>query len=105
MLANRMAQSLSRESRNVVQEILRYLKKHSQAGDTLQNIAHWWIPFEQLPLQWSVVEEAVDYLVARGLLSETVLPGGKKFYKIIGDQRARIVQLIQEGSSQDRRSS
>jgi hypothetical protein len=96
-----MAQSLSPESRKAMQEILRYLTKHSEAGDTLQNIAYWWIPFEQLPPKWSVVEEAVDYLVAGGLLSETVLPGGKKFYSVIGDQRARIVQLLQEGLSQE----
>lgn len=79
-----------------MQEILRYLAKHPEAGDTLQNIAKWWIPFERLLPKWSVVEEALAYLVAQGLITETSLPGGQKFYKVMPDQRATIVQLVQE---------
>jgi hypothetical protein len=79
-----------------MQEILLYLASHPNAGDTLQNIAKWWIPFERLLPRWSIVEEALAYLVAQGLLTETILPGGQKFYKVVPGQRAKIAQLIGE---------
>jgi hypothetical protein len=41
-----------RENRQVMQEILGYIAKHPDAGDTLQNIAKWWIPFERLLASW-----------------------------------------------------
>ena len=85
-----------------MQEILEYLSKHPEAGDTLQNIAEWWIPFERLLPKWSVVQEAVAYLVAQGLISETVLPDGKKFYKVIPAQSTKIAELVQREETQER---
>lgn len=98
-----MAKALSPESRNATQEILRYLAKHPEAGDTLANIAKWWIPFERLLPRWKEVEEAIASLLAQGLISETVLPSGQKFYKLVPGQLERIVRLIEEEASQERR--
>ncbi len=78
-----------------MQEILQYVAKHPEAGDTLQNIANWWIPFERLLPKWTVVEEALAYLVTQGVIAETTLPGGQKFYKANLAQQHRITQLLQ----------
>jgi hypothetical protein len=91
-----MTESLSPEVRNAVQEILRYLANHPDAGDTVENIAKWWIPFERLLPRWSVVEQALAYLIAQGLLAESTLPGGQRFYKVVPGERAKIARLVQE---------
>jgi Flp pilus assembly pilin Flp len=93
--------SLSPENRQVMQEILGYIAKHPDAGDTFQNIAEWWIPFERLLASWKALEEVLAYLTARGVMTETVLPGGEKFYKANPDQHARIAQFLQEVESDD----
>lgn len=94
-----MDESLSPEKRGVVQEVLRYLSRHPEAGDTLEHIAKWWLPVERLLPKLEVLEETLAYLVAQGVVTETVLPGGEKFYKVTPDQRTKIAQLIQTAES------
>lgn len=93
-----MQKSLSPETCKAIQEILRYLVDHPEAGDTLQNIAMWWIAPERLLPKWKEVkevEEALAYLVTQGVIAETTLPGGQKFYKAVLAQQHRITQLLQ----------
>jgi len=58
-----------RQSR-VAQAILDYLRKHPEAQDTLAGIAQWWLPAQGIKNQTTSVQEALDELVAEGLISE-----------------------------------
>ena len=58
-----------RQSR-VARAILDYLRKHPEAQDTLPGIAEWWLPEPETKGQKSGVKEALDELVADGLISE-----------------------------------
>ncbi|MDQ2922301.1 MAG: DUF4364 family protein [Acidobacteriota bacterium] len=58
-----------RQSR-VAQAILDYLRKHPQAQDTLAGIAEWWLPEQGIENRKASVKEALDELVAEGLISE-----------------------------------
>jgi len=58
-----------RQSR-VAQAILDYLRKHPEAQDTLAGIAEWWLPEEGIKNRKPSVKEALDELVAAGLISE-----------------------------------
>jgi DNA-binding PadR family transcriptional regulator len=58
-----------RQSR-VAQAILDYLREHPEAQDTLAGIAEWWLPVQGIKDQNTSVKEALDELVAEGLISE-----------------------------------
>jgi hypothetical protein len=61
--------SKRRQSR-VAEAILDYLRKHPEAQDTLAGIAEWWLPTQGIRNGAANVKEALDELVAEGLLSE-----------------------------------
>lgn len=82
-----------------MQDVLRYLSRHPEAGDTLEHIAKWWLPVERLLPKLEELEETLAFLVAQGVVTETVLPGGEKLYKVTPGQRTKIVQLIQTTES------
>ena len=53
-----------------LQAILEYLRKHPEAQDTLAGIAEWWLPEQEVKVRTATVMEALDELVAAGLISE-----------------------------------
>ena len=60
--------------------ILRYLRAHPQAADTVAGIAEWWLP-RHLPAEAvERVQAALDELVARGWVEKIVLVGGTVLY-------------------------
>ena len=53
--------------------ILGYLDRHANAADTREGIIDWWLPIEQRALDRAVIEQALELLVAEGLLTGTRL--------------------------------
>jgi hypothetical protein len=54
--------------RRVRTAILDYLAQHASAADTQEGITHWWLPVDQRTTNRTVIERALDTLVADGLL-------------------------------------
>lgn len=54
----------------VAYEILSYLSEHPDAQDTLDGIAHWWLMERRIKYHISLVREALEELVGRGLIVE-----------------------------------
>ncbi|MCU1264350.1 MAG: hypothetical protein JWM21_668 [Acidobacteria bacterium] len=59
-----------RRRSRVAQGILDYLREHPEAQDTLAGIAEWWFPEQEVRNSTATVKEALDELVAAGLISE-----------------------------------
>jgi Fe2+ or Zn2+ uptake regulation protein len=78
----------TRRSR-VEQAILEYLRKHPDAQDTLDGIAEWWLPEENVKTRTATVEEALSQLVAKGLVSARRGTDAKIHYRIEGQSRTR----------------
>jgi hypothetical protein len=62
------------------EEILRYLLAHPQAADTLEGIIAWWLPKPHRKMAREQVQQALDHLIARGLVTKTILANGSAVY-------------------------
>jgi hypothetical protein len=78
----------TRRSR-VEKAILEYLRKNPDAQDTLDGIAEWWLPEENVKTRTATVEEALTQLVAKGLVSARRGTDSKTHYRIEAPNRRR----------------
>ena len=62
--------------------ILSYLRKHPDAGDTLEGITRWWLEAERIDVSVDEVVEALNSLLRNGLLGR-IECGGIVLYKLI----------------------
>jgi Fe2+ or Zn2+ uptake regulation protein len=62
------------------EEILRYLRTHPKAADTVDGVVDWWLPSQRYEMARERVQQALDHLVARGLVTKTILANGKVVY-------------------------
>jgi hypothetical protein len=66
-------------------EILRYLRGHRAASDTVEGIARWWIKRQRLEDTLERVQSALDLLVADARLVTRESPSGRVLYRLPPD--------------------
>ena len=66
------------EAQTVAADIVRYLRAHPGAADTLEGVARWWLP--QQPSE-RVMERAMAMLVSKKLVERHVLPEGTAVFR------------------------
>jgi hypothetical protein len=71
-----------RKKKKLSQQILSYLEKHPDAGDTLEGIVTWWLDHERIEQVVVEVSEALRYLVRKGAVRERKFRNGATIYKI-----------------------
>ena len=49
----------------IAQQVRDYLSTHPRAADTLEGITGWWLPQQGASANQELVQQALDYLVAR----------------------------------------
>ena len=67
-------------------EILRYLRAHPQAADTVDGIVMWWLPRQRYEEAVDRVQHALDDLVAQGLVDRIMLVDGTVLYADRGQE-------------------
>jgi DNA-binding transcriptional ArsR family regulator len=72
--------SASNLSDPLADKILRYLREHPEAGDTIDGIADWWLTERRVRQGIAEVEIALRHLVERGLVDVAVREDGKRHY-------------------------
>jgi Fe2+ or Zn2+ uptake regulation protein len=70
-------------------EILRYLRAHPQAADTVDGIVMWWLPRQRYEEAIDRVQHALDDLVARGWVEKVTLVDGTVLYSGLTQQSPR----------------
>jgi hypothetical protein len=63
-------------------QILNYLKKHPQAGDTLEGIAGWWLAQQRIEEVVDEVADALETLIKKGAIKAHTTRSGSSVYKI-----------------------
>lgn len=65
-----------------VQMLARYLRAHPHVCDTAEGIGHWWL-LDLAPLP--VVEEALDWMIERGMLEPLPAADGRTRLRRVAD--------------------
>lgn len=65
-----------------VQMLARYLRAHPHVCDTAEGIAHWWLLDLAPP---PVVEEAIDWMIGRGVLETLPAADGRTRLRRVAD--------------------
>jgi hypothetical protein len=69
--------------------ILEYLRKHPDAGDTLEGITKWWLEFERISVSVDEVSSVLRNLERHGNITTYSSRSGAVFYKISHNSRSR----------------
>jgi len=90
-----MAKMSAEEKKLLVSEILSYLLKNPDAGDTLEGIARFWTARQRIDLMVRDVQDAVAELVAQGFVKEQLLRGQdgsstQRYYQLNPARRKEI---------------
>ena len=79
---------------DIARAILRYLESRPDAKDTLEGIARWWLQREWSERVLNDVERAVNLLLSRRLIRETVRYGTPGYYQLDTTQKAVIARIL-----------
>jgi hypothetical protein len=64
----------------IAHTIQRYVEANPDAADSAEGIRRWWLPAVLAEESPATVEEALDRLVAAGVISRRPLPDGRVLY-------------------------
>ena len=64
----------------VAREIRQYLEHYPEAADTLEGIARWWLTQQRFQQARDTVQQALDQLVAEGVVEKYITAEGKTVY-------------------------
>ena len=67
------------EAAKVASELTDYLVRHPMAADTPAGIATWWLS-DGMAVRPEAIDQALEHLVARGVLRRRRLPSGELLY-------------------------
>jgi len=71
-------------------EILAYLAAHPDSEETLEGIAEWWLLERSIERRLKEVREALEGLVAEGLLERRSRAGSAPRYRIREESRSEV---------------
>ena len=66
---------------DVANAISRYISTRPNASETVEGVARWWLVRQRYDDSIEVVQQALNYLEARGKLTKVKVPGGKVVYR------------------------
>lgn len=78
------------DSSEITNEIMTYLANHPNAADTLDGVAKWWLLDRADKLQLGQVKQALDELVAKGLVAAQKGGDSKIVYRV---NRSRLEDI------------
>lgn len=84
------------EEPRLAREILRYFLRNEDAADDLEGIARWRLLEEAVYRRVDDAAQAVEWLVAHGLLHADVTASGGRIFSLEGSNRQRAEELVQQ---------
>jgi hypothetical protein len=84
----------SGEESRLAQAILQYLLQHPDAKDTREGIATWWVRRQEIQETAHKVSRALEFLVARDLITACRGPDQRLYYGLSQKQRDAIASSV-----------
>ena len=66
----------------ISKQILSYLEKNPDAGDTLEGITKWWLESERVDQAVDDIAEALNLLLEKGAVIKTKCKKGSSIFKL-----------------------
>jgi len=85
----------------VIREILQYLTEHPHAKDTIGGILRWWLPRGLVERGEEEVQEALDFLVSKGWMTQREIVPSPKLYGLNPGRVEEIQVFLQEVESKE----
>lgn len=82
-----VCKNMKREEENLSEMILNYLRKHPDAGDTLEGITMWWLKKERIDATVDEVADVLREMVTKGVVTCHQTKTGQTFYRIKEEKR------------------
>jgi hypothetical protein len=73
---------INRKLPKLARQILRYLRDHPEAQDTLEGIIVWWVSERAIKHWLPEVRSSLATLVAQGYVAKQTGPGRRTFYRL-----------------------
>ena len=73
----------------VANAISRYLSSHPRAADSVEGIRRWWLAPLRYDEAVTVVQHALDRLLAEGVVAREAMPDGRVIYRRAAGADAR----------------
>jgi hypothetical protein len=69
---------VNKKQEEISRKILDYLKKHPNAGDTLEGITMWWLDFERIDRSVDEIAEILNKMAEKGEIEKFHRDAGNK---------------------------
>lgn len=76
------------------EQILRYLVKNPEAGDTIEGIVEWWLLEQRIENQLAETRRELERLISLDFVQEIEGPGGRIHYRLNQSRRGEISELL-----------
>jgi DNA-binding PadR family transcriptional regulator len=86
------------EQNDIAYDVLSYLAENTKAEDTLGGIAEWWLLQQRIRFEMSRIRNALDDLIARGLVVEVEGPDKSTYYRMNEAKREEIKLILERRS-------
>ena len=86
--------SFTTDETEIARAILRYLREHPEAKDTLDGIAQWWLVREWTERRRIEIEGAISFLLSEGLILQTSRTGLPPYYQLNEEKTAEIWKIL-----------
>ena len=83
-----MSNDVPEAVQDMAEDILKYLRDHPLARDTLDGILDWWLLRERYRRGRALVQQALEYMVEQNLVARTTNPDGVTIYEAAPRLRA-----------------
>lgn len=81
----------------LVRQLLMYSRAHPDASDSADGIARWWLD-PHVPVDVQALDEALEFLVARGAFAQRRATDGRRRFRRVGSD-ALLQQLLADPSA------
>jgi len=80
------------QTKTLVRDLLMYVQANPNASDSAQGIARWWLdPSKEVDVQ--VLEDALKFLVDKGVFAERLVADGRRSYRRSGSD-STLLELL-----------
>jgi hypothetical protein len=90
----------------ITREVLAYFVRNPLAADSLEGVARWRLMDEVIRRRLEETEVALNWLVAKGYLVSSVVPGGTATFRLNGDRLVDAQEFLSRSArSRQQRSA